>query len=120
MPRPPSKVNASRSLDENDGGKRSAIQKPAPNAATARMVTANKEPTISSNIVQRIPKACSRCLPVFEPITRIAMNKNSTLATHKSMIIGQRLRQRVLMVGFTVCAGSEIIRDFHFDFPADP
>jgi len=48
------------------------------------------------------------------------MNKSSTLATHKSMIIGQRLRQRVLMVGFTVRAGSEIIRDFHFDFPADP
>jgi len=48
------------------------------------------------------------------------MNKNITLATHKSMIIGQRLRQRILMVGFTVRAGSEIIRDFHFDFPADP
>jgi len=37
--------------------------------------------------------------------------QGSTLATHKSMIIGQRLRQRVLMAGFTVLAGSGINRD---------
>jgi hypothetical protein len=36
------------------------------------------------------------------------MNKSSTLATHKSMITGQRLRQEVLMVGFTVFAESRI------------